>query len=211
MNVNIFGKILNFIGYIKPSISYLKYLSQQPSWQAKDFFCCISYDEMSLSSLAQYDPTLESSIGPHRNVFMLTVRGLLSDWCVILYVMFDYSIDVNTYQEIISTLYEIGFIVKLSICDQGPKNMALINQLNITAEKPYSIHPSNDQIKVFFCFDFVHIFKNFSSHLRDDFCQLPDGDVFTVSVFQDILDARGPSELANANLFDQNDLNIEGN
>ena len=196
---------------MKPALSYLSYISQQPSWRQNDYLCVLSYDEMSLSSQAQFDPKDESCIGPHKNTFMLTVRGLVSNWCIPLFSMFDYSIDVPTYHEIISKLYELGFIVKMTICDQGPKNMALINQLNITPNKPYSIHPCNDQIKVFFTFDFVHIFKNFGSHLRDDFCLLPDGDEFTISEFHDIINARGPSELANADLFDLTDLNIEGN
>ena len=166
---------------------------------------------MSVSSEAQYDPKNDSLIGPHKNNFMLTVRGLFSDYCIPLLTMFDYAIDVQTYHEVIAKLYELGFIVKISICDQGPKNMALIKELNITAEKPYSIHPCNDQIKVYFSFDFVHVFKNFGNHLRDDICLLPCGAEFTISEFYDLIDARGPSQLANADLFDLDDLKIEGN
>ena len=165
---------------------------------------------MSVSQFAQFDPKNECKIGPHKNVFMLTVRGLFSDWMVTFFYRFDYAIDEHMYKEIISKLYELNFIVKITLCDQGPKNMALLKNLNVTPEHPYSLHPCNDQIKVYFSFDFVHVFKNFASHLRDDYCLLPSGNEFTVSVFEDLLNARGPSEFANAELFDEDDLNIEG-
>ena len=140
---------------------------------------------------------------------MLTVRGLVSNWEFVVYVRFDYTLDCETYKEIIVKLHEIGYKVLLSICDQGPRNMSLINKdnLNLSPQKPDFPHPADENLKMRFCFDFVHLLKSLGRHIRTDICMLPCGALFTVADFQELIDSC-MSEIGFP--FKQIDLDAEG-
>ena len=67
------------------------------------------------------------------------------------------------------------------------------DNFNITPKKPYITHPCDPQLKLFFGYDELHLFKSFANHIRDDTCMLPDGSLFSIQEFQDLLDKRGSS------------------
>ena len=183
-------------GFIKPVIHYLRFQAQKPTWTERDSVCVIKFDEIHLTRLPSYDPKLEGLLGPNSDCQVLIVQGLLSEWQIPLLSEFDFTIDIETYKNVIARLYEINYIVKWSVCDQGPKNRALINSknLNITPQNPFFTHPSNPNIKVFFSFDSIHLFKSMGNHVRDDYCKLPSNEVFTIEDFENAIEKRGISE-----------------
>ena len=81
---------------------------------------------------------------------------------------------------------------------------------NITPEKPYIVHPCDPQLKLFFGYDEIHLFKTFASHIRDDNCKLPDGTIFTIQEFQQLLDNRGSSEFTMGQHLHQKQLSAKG-
>ena len=132
-------------GYIKPIIEYLSFLKQQPNWTPNDALCSITYDEVHLSNLAQFDTKLGRCVGPHKCALLLMVRGLVSkrNWQYPLYTNFDYAIDKKDYLELVTKLYEMEFKVKLSVCDMGSKNISLANENNFNiSEQNQSINQS---------------------------------------------------------------------
>ena len=151
---------------------------------------------MKLSELAQWDRKLKRLAGPHKQAFLLTVRGLLKQWNFPLFLKFDFSMDKSTFKEIIFHLHSIGLIVKLVVCDQGPKNRSLANEknFNITPEKPFLPHPCIEDEKFYFTYDFLHLFKSTAAHVRHDEVKLPCGTIFTVKDLQyliNLADSKG--------------------
>ena len=124
------------------------------------------------------------------------VRGIVFPWAFPLLTRFDYSIDKDKYLEIISMLYNIKFICKLSVCDMSTKNTGLAKTFQITPEKPFLLHPCDEKIKVYFSFDIIHCYKNLVNHIRDDYVKLPSKTVFDISDVQEVVDMRGVAEVS---------------
>ena len=190
----------------------------------------MAFDEIHLTSLASYDSKLQCLFGPNSEAQTIMLRGLLSDWSFPIFFKFDFALDLQTYKEVITRLFEIKFIVKWSVCDQGPKNRALINakNLNVTPTTPYFPHPSNENIKVHFSYDSIHLYKSLCAHVRDDESMLPlfddsmlpidvddeslfpDRDTFTIDDFQEAVDLRGSSEIILGNHLRQKHIDASG-
>ena len=117
------AKIFNFIsaqpGYLQPFMKYLIYIQQLPSWEENHRLALICYDEMAITSSVQLDTSTETPIGPAKQAFVLMVRGIVGSWMCPFNFNFDFEMTTEFYLEIISKLYEIGIIVKLSVSDQG--------------------------------------------------------------------------------------------
>ena len=135
-------------------VEYLLFLKQQPDWTERDALCSIAYDEIHLNPFAQFDTKNQRCVGAHKAATLVMIRGLVSKkaWKFPLKTKFDYSIDQNDYIELVTKLFQMGFTVKLSVCDMGSKNIALANEnnFNITKEKPWIPHPcdSNQKAKL---------------------------------------------------------------
>ena len=187
-------------GHMKPVINYLLHISQNPSWTDLDYLLVLGFDEIHLTRRASFDNKLQRPVGPNKDCQVMVVRGLISkiDRQFPIFSKYDFTMDVNTLNETISILYSIKYVVTWVVCDQGPKNRALINSknLNITPNQPYFSHPNNSDLKVHFAFDSIHLLKSLASHVRDDYCMLSENIVFTIDDFQHALDSRGVSEIA---------------
>ena len=183
-------------GFIKPVILYLVHMSQKPQWTQNDALFALKFDEIHLTKMPNYDSKNQCLIGPHKDCQVMLICGLISQWEFPLFFHFDFAVDVKTLKQAISLLYDINFINMWVVCDQGPKNRALINanNLNITIQKPFFEHPGNPNLKVHFSFDSIHIFKSLGSHVRDDYCQLPSNHIFTIKDFDKAIEDRGISE-----------------
>ena len=98
-------------------------------------------------------------------------------------------------------------------CSKGPRNQSLIkkDQLDIShTGKPYSRHPCDPSVKVYFTFDHIHGVKNLASHIRDKIVKLPDGQLFSIADFQEAIDKRGFFEISQGGHLKQSDLDAQG-
>ena len=138
--------------------------------------------------------------GANKDAQVLIVKGLVSKfvWEFPVFYKFDFPMDKNTLLEALSILYSIKYEVHWVVCDQGPKNRSLINasNLNVTPNVPFFPHPSNQDVKVHFSFDTIHLCKSLASHVRDDYCMLNENVIFTIDDFQTAIDFRGTSEIS---------------
>ena len=101
----------------------------------------------------------------------------------------------------------------LCICFLGPRNQGLIkkDQLDVShTGKPYSRHPCDPTVKVYFTFDHLHCYKNCASHIRDKIVKLPDGQLFSIADFQEAIDERGFFEISKGGHLKQKALDAQG-
>ncbi|KAK9738038.1 Transposase protein [Popillia japonica] len=73
--------------------------------------------------------------------------------------------DIDTLNNIIMELYNVGFIVVAVVSDMGTKNMKLWAQVNIGHDKECFIeHPGNNELKIFVFADVPHLLKLVRNH-----------------------------------------------
>ncbi|XP_039305233.1 uncharacterized protein LOC105204311 [Solenopsis invicta] len=147
-------------------------------------------DKMSIKTGLQYDrstniiigrPTIKLSEGmdffnqlaTHSTVFMLC--GITTKWKQT--IGYEYTANSFCPQEmtrkiltIIEKAHNIGLIIKVVLSDMGAQNRSWWRLFNITAGKCSQIknniqHPCNNEDKLFFTPDPVHVFKNTASAL----------------------------------------------
>ena len=94
----------------------------------------------------------------------------------------------------------------------GPRNQSLLkkNQLDITEQAPFSRHPCDPTVKVYFLYDHIHTFKNLASHMRDKIVRLPDEQLFSKADFQEAIDERGFFEISEGHHLKQKALDATG-
>ncbi|XP_053956807.1 uncharacterized protein LOC128862288 [Anastrepha ludens] len=136
--------------------------------------CILLFDEMSIKPDLTYNKSRDiidgfvdhgegqrqSRIGNKCSVFM--VKGLCSKWKYV----FSYYISKNGFNGTelhqivmsnISAITKIGLNIKVMICDQGPANITLFNQLKISEINTFFMHENN---KIFCMFDYCHLIKS---------------------------------------------------
>ena len=103
------------------------------------------------------------------------VRSIVGKWQYVYFCDFDKPMTKYLYHELISDLEQIDIKVLGSVCDQAGENEGLKRALGVTKLKPWSTNPHDPTRKVFFFFDFVHVFKNLRNHMLDHSVTLEDG------------------------------------
>ena len=100
--------------------------------------------------------------------------------------------------------------MKLTFFKKGSRNQGLVKQMYITPKSPFTIHPCDPTIRVYFIYDHLHIYKNLASHIRKKQTQLPDGQVFTIDHFQQVLKKRGFFEISEGQHLKEKALTAAG-
>jgi hypothetical protein len=126
----------------------------------------ISFDEMRVSSLYEYDKKNDSIVGPHIQAQVIMVRGLFHSWKQPLYIGFDVKVTADLLNNIIKQLHEIEYDVAACVSDCGSANVGLRKQLGVGSDKTYFSHPvTGDPIYVFA--DAPHLLKLVRNWLLD--------------------------------------------
>lgn len=144
------------------------------SSNSKYKYCSILIDEMSLKQHLNYNiksdeiigvssfstDNLPDSIATHCTTIM--AQGLFVNWKQPVGFWFVRSVmkkehSHDVIKNVLDSLYNHGFIVKVIISDQGSNFASLANFLGVTSQNPYFMH--NDQ-KVFYMYDPPHLLKN---------------------------------------------------
>lgn len=133
-----------------------------------DRLCVLSFDEMYVSNRVDIDKKDEQKIGPHKSCQTIMARGLLKNWKQPVYYKFDQQMTVEIINQIISKLYDVGFIVTAIVCNMGPGNRKLISLYNISDKNCHFSHPANSTLKVYVFADAPHLIKLVRNHILDN-------------------------------------------
>ena len=141
-----------------------------PSLQLHQKLCVLSFDEVYISPKVEIDRSVEQAIGLHKTVQVGMVRGLFDKWKQIIFYGYDRPLTQDIVNNIISELYEAGYLVVAIVTDLGPTNTKVFKNMNIgikNNQKSFFIHPSDINLKVFVFKDIPHLLKLIRNHFLD--------------------------------------------
>ncbi|KAI5704495.1 hypothetical protein M8J75_006003 [Diaphorina citri] len=119
----------------------------------------LSFDEMKITSVLEYDKKEDNVLGPHSYLQVIMARGLFNSWKQPVFVGFDKKMTKTLLFDIIKELYDIKFTVCACVSDCGGGNQGLWKELGISTEKTYFTNPSSESEKIFVFADVPHLLK----------------------------------------------------
>ena len=122
-------------GIIKGAMDVLKMQATHRSDREK--MCVVSFDEMAIDSRLVYDVEEDQVLGPHKEVQVAMVRGLLSGWMQPIFYNYDMKMTRKVLFDIVFALHQSGYQVVAIVSDMGGKNISLWKELEISPEKSY--------------------------------------------------------------------------
>ena len=122
--------------------------------------CVLSFDEMNVDSSITYDQKEDCVIGPHSNVQVAMIRGLLGGWKQPIYYDFDIQMSAALMNSIICSLEDAGYNVVAVVADLGPKNRCVWNELNVSHTNTCFINPRHPNKRVWVFSDIPHLLDN---------------------------------------------------
>ncbi|XP_073829694.1 uncharacterized protein [Musca autumnalis] len=143
-------------GLLTISIDLLKHDSFMT---AEEKFCVLSFEEMKVSGAYEFNCNDNTLKQPPNSVNVVLASGLKTAWKQPVYFDFDCRITKEILMEVISALSKDGFPVVGIVCDMTPLNRELLNDLDITPEKPWFSHPVKTEDKVFTFLDVPNLLK----------------------------------------------------
>ena len=144
----------------------------------------MSFDEMALHKTIQYDQGEQQVMGPHEQVQVIMIRGLLKNFKQAIYYQFDQPVTREILTEVLDRLDDIGFSVEIVVSDMGSKNMALWKELNI---QPGQVHFQQRDRNIRVAADVPHLLKLLRNHFIDQGFILQDGSVLQKDDVQQLL------------------------
>ena len=96
------------------------------------------------------------------------VRSLVATWKFVYYCDFDTPMTKFLFNQLIYDMEAAcGIKVLANTCDQAGGNEGFQKTLGATVTKPWSRNPYDSSRKIYFLYDYVHVFKNTRNHLLD--------------------------------------------
>lgn len=136
----------------------------------------LSFDEMKVDSLYEYDQKNDEVIGPHSYMQVVMARGLFKQWKQPLFIEFDKKITKDILDSIIIALHNINYEVVACVSDCGRGNVGLWRELGITPECTFYTSPVNKN-KIYFFADAPHLLKLIRNWLLDSGFTLGNGQI----------------------------------
>lgn len=133
----------------------------------------LTFDEVYVSNKVDIDRREQKVYGPHKTYQFIMARGLFKKWRQPVFYNYDTAMTREILLSVIQHLYNIGYIVIAVTCDMGPTNLKVWKELLIgvdnndcidksstnTEKKCFIVHPSNNNLKIFFFADVPHLIK----------------------------------------------------
>jgi len=128
---------------------------------------CLSFDEIYISHEMCFNKASQQVIGPHKTIQVVMARGLFKSWKQVIFYEYDTPMTSDILLNIITELYNIGFIVVSITSDTGSTNIGLWKSLNLSFTNGSFKHPvmSNRMIHVFA--DAPHLLKLIRNNFLD--------------------------------------------
>ena len=146
----------------------------------------LSFDEMDMSRLCQYDHRNDQVLGPYKKLQLAVARGIVGGWKQQIFFDYDAPMSKELLFKIIIKCEEHQIKVWDIVCDLG--NRGLLNDLGVTPEKPYFTNPACPARKVYVFPDAPHLLKLLRNHLLDEGYRLKDGTEILRKDIESILD-----------------------
>ena len=130
--------------------------------------CVLSFDEMKVSRVLEYDPSADEIVGPFNYLQVVMMRGLFKQWKHPIFIGFDTKMTKDIIIEIISRLSEKDINVVAIISDNCRTNIGCWKELGARddVEKPYFPHPKTNK-NVYVIRDTPHLLKLLRNWLLD--------------------------------------------
>jgi len=151
-------------GMLEIVINLLEYVGQSMSELERQ--SALTFDEMHIHQTCCYDATRDQVYGPSRQVQVINIRGLFSEWKNPIFYEYDCPITDQLMDKILRALHSANFPVVLIDCDHGTSNDKFYKKSGVTLEKPYFLHPVTKE-PVFCIHDCPHTCKLCKNHLID--------------------------------------------
>lgn len=136
----------------------------------------LSFDEVKVSSVYEYDQKEDEIMGPHSYLQVIMARGLFDNWKQPVYLGFDKKMTSTLLQSIITKLSTVNYNVVACVSDCGGGNQGLWKELNIDSSTTYILHPVT-KAKIYFFADAPHLLKLIRNWFLDRGFELEDGSI----------------------------------
>lgn len=133
-----------------------------------DRLTVLTFDEIYVSNRISIDPEMQQVIGPHKTCQVVMARGLVNKWKQPVFYRYDQNMTVDIMFEVISKLYDAGFIVECITSDMGLGNTVFWSKLNVHYDNVSFPHPVNKDLKIYVFADVPHLLKLLRNHLLDN-------------------------------------------
>uniref|UniRef100_A0A182PUU2 THAP-type domain-containing protein n=1 Tax=Anopheles epiroticus TaxID=199890 RepID=A0A182PUU2_9DIPT len=152
-------------GILKDVLVLLKNITHD--LHIRDRECVLSFDEMKVNKILEYDPASDEILGPYNNMQVVMARGLFKNWKQPIFIGFDQRMTKDILLEIVKHLSIIGINVVAIVSDNCQSNIGCWKDLGAHDYlNPYFLHPcTNSKIYVFP--DAPHLLKLIRNWLLD--------------------------------------------
>lgn len=121
----------------------------------KKFFCFVekvavlmNY-EIKVNETYEYGQKFDQVIGPHKQMQVIMLRGLFTNWKQQIFLDFDTSITPEIVSTAIKKTQSCGFDVVACVSDMGGGNYGMWKKMSVGLDKPWFANPSDTSKKVF--------------------------------------------------------------
>jgi len=160
-----------------------------PCYQACERVSVITFDEMKVQEILEYDQKHDRVLGPHSQMQVAMIRGLFSKWKMPIYMDFDRKMTKELLSSLIKEVNDAGYLVKACTSDMGGGKQGLLKELGISKNHSYIQHPALPEEKIYFFADAPHCLKLIRNWLLDTGFKLEDGSVVTKEPLERLLTA----------------------
>lgn len=117
-------------GVLSFSLNVLRSANEAP---LEDRLCILSFDEMKVESLYEYDAISDTVRQPYNYVQLAIARGLKSSWKQPVFCAFDCKMTKTILENLVIKLQEAGYTVVGVVSDMGSGNQSLWKELNVSS------------------------------------------------------------------------------
>uniref|UniRef100_A0A182YS23 Transposable element P transposase-like RNase H domain-containing protein n=1 Tax=Anopheles stephensi TaxID=30069 RepID=A0A182YS23_ANOST len=112
------------------------------TFSKRDCECVLSFDEMKVEHILEYDPASDEIIRPNNYMQVVMARGLFKNWKQPIFIGFDQGMTKEIILTLIRKLGEKGINVVAIVSDNCQANVGCWKQLGAhDFEHPYFLHP----------------------------------------------------------------------
>uniref|UniRef100_A0A182PWZ5 THAP-type domain-containing protein n=1 Tax=Anopheles epiroticus TaxID=199890 RepID=A0A182PWZ5_9DIPT len=152
-------------GILEDVLDLLKHITAD--LQQCDRECVLSFNEMKVNRILEYDPASDEILGPHNNLQVVMARGLFKNWKQPVFIGFDQQMTKNIILEIIKRLHETNINVVAIVSDNCQANVGCWKDLGThNYDHPFFKHPIND-CNIYVFPDAPHLLKLIRNWLLD--------------------------------------------
>lgn len=174
----------------------------------------ICFDEVQLSNKnpVVHNSTTDQVQGPHKLMQVGVISGIFSTFSNPVFYQHSCPVTKKIVHDVVSSLHDAGFTVRLLVCDLGFDNQKLLKELEVDEVKPHFQHPKTSE-KIFVWADPPHCQKLLRNHLLDTAIDLdpktPGKRVASRETLQALVNETSHKELP-CHPLTQEHLNVQG-